>query len=105
MLRRGADVDAVNKVNKVAAELAPMNGKAEVAKSISEYKAYSNMPNKIRSNTLDTVQYGGDEDGKDEPKTSLHAAAEEGKIDVAKSLLERGVDINCCKYIQLDSVG
>jgi ankyrin repeat protein len=94
LLRRGADVDVLNKANKTAAELASENGKAEVAKFIAEYKADANIRNKIRSTTLDTAEYGADEDGKDEGKASLHAAAEEGNIDVVKSLLERGIDIN-----------
>ena len=40
------------------------------------------------------MQYGVDEDGKNEEKTLLHIAAEEGKIDTVKSLLERGVDVD-----------
>ena len=55
---------------------------AEFAKFISEYKANA------RSTTLDTVEYGADDDGKDD------AAAEEGNIDTVKSLPERGVDNN-----------
>jgi ankyrin repeat protein len=43
---------------------------------------------------LDITQYCADEDGEDEGECSLHAAAEEGNIDVVKSLPERGVDIN-----------
>jgi ankyrin repeat protein len=46
---------------------------------------------------LDTAQYGVDEDRthrRDEGKASLHVTAEEGDIDVVKSLLEQGVDIN-----------
>jgi hypothetical protein len=34
---------------------------------------------------LDTAEYGADDDGKDEAKVSLHAAAEEGNIDTVKS--------------------
>ena len=94
LLNRGADVNALNKANKTAAELASENDKAEVARLIAEYKADANFRNKIRSTTLDTAQYGGDEDGNDEATASLHAAAEEGNIDVVKSLLERGADIN-----------
>lgn len=41
------------------------------------------------------MQYGVDEDKKDESRASLRAAAEERKIDVVKSLLEREVGINC----------
>ncbi|KAN0113754.1 Ankyrin repeat-containing domain protein [Russula decolorans] len=55
----------------------------------------ASIRNKIRSNTLDTAQWGVDEDAQDESKTSFHATTEGGKIDVVKSLLERGVDINC----------
>ncbi len=40
-------------------------------------------------------QYDAD-DGKDEEKPLLHAAAEEGSIDVMELLLEQGVDINEC---------
>ena len=80
--------------NKTAAELASENDKAEVANLITEYKTNANIRNKIRSNTLDTAGYGADEDGKDEGKASLHAAAEDGNINVVKALLERGIDIN-----------
>ena len=104
LLRRGADVDVLNKANKTAAELALENGKAEVAKFIAEYKADANIRNKIRSTTLDTAQYGADEDGKDEGKASLHAAAEEGNIDIVKSLLERGADINGRNANDRDSI-
>jgi ankyrin repeat protein len=44
--------------------------------------------------SLDTVEYGADDDWEDEAKVLLHAAAEEGNIDTLKPLLERGVDIN-----------
>jgi serine/threonine-protein phosphatase 6 regulatory ankyrin repeat subunit B len=39
LLRRGADVNVLNKANKTAAELALENGKTEVAILIAEYKA------------------------------------------------------------------
>jgi ankyrin repeat protein len=39
---------------------------------------------------MDTTQY----DGKDGPEASLHAAGEEGKIDVVKSLLVQGINVN-----------
>jgi ankyrin repeat protein len=55
-----------------------------------------NTRNKLRSTTLDTAEYGADDDGKDEAKVSLHAAAEEGSIDTMKSLVERGMYINAC---------
>ena len=94
LLRRGADVDVLNKANKTAAELASENDKPKVAKFIAEYKADAKLRNKIRSTTLDTVQYGAIEDGKDKQKASLHSAAEEGNIDVVRSLLEQGIEIN-----------
>jgi ankyrin repeat protein len=94
LLRRGADVDALNEVNKTAAEMGSENGKVEVAKLITEYKSDANIRNKVRSTTLDTAQYGADEDGENEGKASLHAAAEEGNIDIVRSLLEQGMDIN-----------
>jgi ankyrin repeat protein len=93
LLRRGADVDVVSKAGRSAGELASENGQAEVAKFISEYRANANTRNQLRSTTLDTVEYGADDDGK-EAKDSLHAAAEEGNIDTVKSLLEQGMDIN-----------
>jgi len=62
LLRRGADADDAN---KVPAKLVSENGKAEVAKFISEYKADANIRNK-------------------------YAAAEEGKIDVVKSFFRTG---------------
>ena len=89
-LALGVDVDVLNKANKTATELASENGEAEVAKLIAEYKADGNIRNKIRSTTLDTAQYAADEDGKDRGVALLHAAAEEGNIDVVKSLLEQG---------------
>jgi ankyrin repeat protein len=94
LLRRGANVDILTKANKTAAELASENGQAEVARFIAEYKADANIRNKIRSTTMDTGRYGVDGDGKDEGKASLLDAAEEGNIDVVKSLLDRGADIN-----------
>jgi len=72
------------------------NGQAEVAKFILEYRANANTRSKLRSTILDTVEYAGDDDGKDEAKVSLHAAAEEGNTDMVKSLFERGVEINAC---------
>jgi len=94
LLRRGADVVVLNKAGRSAAELASKNGHADVAKFISEYKTIATSGNKVRSATMDTVEYDADDDGKDEAKVSLHAAAEEGNIDTLKSLLERGADIN-----------
>ena len=84
----------LNKAGRSASELASENGRAEVAKFISEYKANPNTGSKLRSPTLDTVEYAADDDGKDEANDLLHAAAEEGNIDTVKSLLERGMNIN-----------
>jgi serine/threonine-protein phosphatase 6 regulatory ankyrin repeat subunit B len=95
LLRRGADVDVLNKANKTAAELASENGHAEVAKIIAEYKADGNIRDNIYSTTLDTAQYGADDDGMDEGATSLHSATKEGDTDVVESLLEGGININC----------
>jgi ankyrin repeat protein len=89
LLRRGADVDVLNKANKTAAEMASEVDNAEVAKLIAEYKADANLRSKIRSATLDTAEYGADEG-----KGLLHAAVEEGNIDTMKSLFERGININ-----------
>jgi ankyrin repeat protein len=96
LLRWGADVDVLNKANKTAAELASENGKAKIATFISEYKADASILNEVRSTTLDTAQsrYGVDEDGKDEAMVSLHAAADEGNVEVVQLVLERGADIN-----------
>ena len=94
LLKWGADVNVLNKANETADKLASENGQAEVARLVAEYKADADIRNKIRSATLDTAQYGADEDRRDEGKASLHVAAEEGDIDVVKSLLEQGVDIN-----------
>jgi ankyrin repeat protein len=84
---------SINLANRTAAELASKNGQAEVVKFISEYKANSNNRNKLLFTALDTVEYGADDDGKDEAKVSLHDAAEEGNIDAVESLLGRGMDI------------
>ena len=43
LLRRGADVDVVNKANNAAAESASENDKVEVAKFISEYTEDANI--------------------------------------------------------------
>ena len=94
LLRRGADIDVLDKAGRSAAELASENGQAEVAKFISEYKANANTRNKLRSTSLESIEFGADDDGRDEANDSLHAAAEEGKIDRVKSLLEQGADIN-----------
>jgi ankyrin repeat protein len=63
LLRWDADVDELNKAGRSAAELASENGQATVAKFISEYKTNANTRNKLRSTTLDTVEYGADDDG------------------------------------------
>ena len=89
LLRRGVDVDVLDRTNKTAAELASKNGNTEVSKFLAEYKGNANIRNKIRSTTLDAAEYGADEDG----EASLHAAAEEGNVDIVKSLLERGTDV------------
>ncbi len=96
LLLRGADVEVLNRANKSAVELASENNKSEVAKFIAEYKADANVRSNLRSTTLDMAQYGADEDWEDEESASLHPAAEEGNVDIVKSLLERGVDINGC---------
>jgi ankyrin repeat protein len=94
LLRRGADVDVVNKAGRSAAELASKNGQADVAKFICEYKANANTRNKLPSTALDTIEYGADDDGKDEAEVLLGAAAKAGNIDTVRSLLERGMNIN-----------
>jgi ankyrin repeat protein len=94
LLRRDAVVDVLNKAGRSAAELASENDQAEVAKFIFEYKTNANTRIKLLSTTLDTVEYGADDDGKEEAKVLLHAAAEEGNMETLKSLLEREVDIN-----------
>src|SRR5260370_23561256 len=91
LCQRGADGDVLNKANKTASELA---SEAGIAKVISEYKAAWSIENQIHSNTIDTAEHGADEDAKIEVEVSLHAVAEEVHIDVLKSLLERGVDVN-----------
>ena len=95
LLRRGADVDVLDKANRTAAELASENGQADIAKLIAEYRADANIRNKIRSATIDAAQYDAGEDMEDGAEASLHAAVEEGIIDIVKSLLKRGEDIDC----------
>ena len=94
LLRRGADVNVRSKTNRTAADLANGSGKFEVARLISEYMADANTRNRTRSTTLDTTQYSADEGGNEGREDSLHAAAEEGNVDVVKSLLDRGAHIN-----------
>ncbi len=78
----------VNKDNKTAAELASENGKAEVAKFISKYKADANIRRNMRWTTLDIAKDGADENETDKEMAPLHTAAEDGNIDEVKSLLE-----------------
>ena len=94
LLRQGAEVDVLDAANKTAVELASDNGKAEVAKFIAEYKTDPSIRINLRSTTLDTAQVGTNQYATDEEMGSLHAAAEEGNVDLVKSLLERGADIN-----------
>jgi hypothetical protein len=56
--------------------------------------ADTDIRNDIHSTTLDTAQYGAGEDEGNGGEDSRHASAEEGNIDVVKSLLERGININ-----------
>ena len=94
LLRRGVDVDMLNKTNETAADLASENDKTEVAKFIAEYKADGNIRNKVRSSTLDTAQDRADEIGTDNENVSLHTAAEEGNIDIVRLLIERGAEVD-----------
>ena len=84
----------LNKAYKTAAELASENGKAEVARILAEYKAGVNSLFNIPFTTLGTAENGPDEGEKGKEKISLHAASEEEKFDMVKSLLEHGADIN-----------
>jgi ankyrin repeat protein len=94
LLKCGAGVEALNKGKKTAEDVASENGNTKVARLIAEYKADANVRNETRSTTLNISQHGANEDGKGEGRGLLHAAAEEGNINVVKSLLERGIDIN-----------
>jgi ankyrin repeat protein len=94
LLRRGGDVDGLDKINKTATELALENDNGEIASFLVEYKTRLDVRNKVRSATLDTAQYGTDEYGKDEARASLHDASKDGKLDVVKSLLDQGADVN-----------
>ncbi|KAN0105623.1 Ankyrin repeat-containing domain protein [Russula decolorans] len=94
LLQRGADVNVLNKANQTAAKLASENDQVEVARFIAEYKLDASIQDKVCSTTFDAAQYGADGDEKDEENPSLHAAAEEGNMDVLKSLLVQGADIN-----------
>ena len=75
----------VNKAKKTADDVASENGKAKIAKFIA-YKAGPSTRNSI---TPDTAQYGTDR-----ANALLHAAADDGKIDVVKWFFEHGVDFN-----------
>ena len=94
LLGRGSDADVLNNADKNAAELATEAGQARIAKFISEYKTDANIRNKLRSTTFDTTQYGVDDDGNEEEEGLLHTAVEEENIDVVKSLLGRGANVN-----------
>ena len=80
LLRHGADVDVLNKTNQTAVAMQLTRSwhrrmaKAKLQSSFPEYKADANIRNKLRSTTLDTVEYGADDDGKDEVQVSLRAA-------------------------------
>ena len=56
---------------------------------IAKFIAYKTDPSIRNSITLDTAQYGTDR-----ANALLHAAAEDGNIDVVKRFFEHGVDIN-----------
>jgi hypothetical protein len=61
LLQQGADVDILNKVDKTTAEL-HWRSIANVARFLAEYNGDANIRNKIWSTTLDTAQYGVDEE-------------------------------------------
>jgi ankyrin repeat protein len=68
---------------------------AEVGIFLAEYKEDENVRNKIRSTTFDTSPNGSDEDGNGSgEQTSLHTAAEQGKLEVVLWYLEHGENVN-----------
>jgi len=94
LFRLGADVDARNKANKTAVDLAIENDNARIARFLTGYKDDENVLNNTRSTTLDTAHHGTDHVGMDGGKALLLDAAYEGDLGVVQSLLDQGGDIN-----------
>jgi ankyrin repeat protein len=94
LLWRGGDTNVLDKVNKTATDLASENGNGEIASFLAEYRTRSYIRNNVRSASFDTARHATDEYGKDEARTSLHTASKCGKLDVVKSLLNQGADVN-----------
>ena len=104
LIHSGVNVDIRNGNEETALDLASNSGELDLVHFLIENGADTNLrdqDNKIPADLasdykkLDTARHVAVEDAKDGgEQTSLHIAAEEGKIGVMQSLLERGTDVN-----------
>ena len=97
LLECGIDIDIRDGYGRTPLCLASMNGKLDLARFLIVQGANIHIgDSKLRSTTLDIIEYSADDDGNDEAKVLLHTAAKEGNLDTVKSLLERGMCVYQC---------
>jgi ankyrin repeat protein len=103
LLSSGADVDIHDNNNKTPLDLALDGGKLDVAKSLAEWMGGVDLQDRINQASLDASPQDSlpsiagpslDLDIPDEWRTSLHAASRAGLLDIVRSLLEDGADVN-----------
>ncbi len=108
LLECGADFNIRNDDGKTALDLAFDNGKVEVVNFLSGHMAGEMslggvvkpttsilQPRNKPPNTVQPLRKGGEKvKPSDDEKPSLYTASENGQLDVVRSLLDRGSDLN-----------
>lgn len=107
LLRSGAGVNVHNSNDKTAKDLALDHGRLDVARCLTEWIEDVDGQNCINLASLDTASqdslpsvarsslgHGSEPNIPDERSTSLHDASDAGHIEIVRSLLEGGADVN-----------
>jgi ankyrin repeat protein len=96
LLRRDADVEARtrNNAGNTAEDVAWENSFFEVASFLAEYRSDADFRDISLLDISDPDPIAAEEESKEKEKTTLHKAAEEGKAETVRSLLDQGEDVN-----------
>jgi ankyrin repeat protein len=107
LLNSGAGAHICNGDNKTPLDLAIDNGRVEVAMCLAEWIGDVDVQDRVILAFLDTTSqdslpsvarpspgYGNVPNVSDERRTSLPAASEAGHLDIVRSLLDGGADVN-----------
>src|SRR6266403_133503 len=109
LLSSDAGVDILNTDEKTPFDLALDSGRLDVARSLAEWMGGGDYQDRINSMlaNLDTASqkslssgarpslgYGNDVSIPEKSRKSLHAASEAGHLEIVRSLLEDGADMN-----------